>query len=122
MATLTPGRHVFLGAAGAATFPKTTLAPSISYRAKAVGQPLHLNGGTYKVTGHTVKDGGPVARRVYLCHQGHPELPIAATLTRGDSGYFEFLYLPNGMYTVYGVNEDGTENNVIFAHIPAVSM
>lgn len=126
MATITPGVYIFRGVDGTEPLVNTNSSVTNLYNYtkihKVVGIPINISGGNYKISGYTRKNGNPVSRKVYICHQSNPEIHIDCIVTKESDGYFEFRNLTNGVYTIYGVNEDGSENDVIYAHVQAVPM
>lgn len=78
--------------------------------------------GPYKISGTVSVEGVPSARKVYLAKENAPEVILEGTVSRASDGYFEFKFLASGTYTIYGVDDVGNLNDVIYARIAAVSM
>lgn len=79
-----------------------------------------FGGGTYKIEGSTTVLAVPAARIVNLYHQKSGIL--VAVAKTDDTGLFSFTGLQSGTYSVVGVNAEGVQNSVIFAHVTAVPM
>ena len=77
-------------------------------------------GGTYKVEGSTTVLAVPAARIVNLYDQKSGIL--VAVAKTNSTGLFSFTGLQSGTYSVVGVNAEGVQNSVIFAHVTAVPM
>jgi len=107
---------------GQLTAPSQTIntSPSTSRGGCLVGSRL-VTGGLYHVSGVTESAGVPVSRVVYLLSAISPNLIIDKQTTLSD-GLFDFKYLLPGDYSILGVNEAGTQNNVTYANITAVVM
>lgn len=77
-------------------------------------------GGQYKIVGSTTSLTLPVPRRVRLCYQ--PDGRIHAEQYTKADGLFEFRNLALGPWTVYGIDDTGVQNAVIYSHVLAVPM
>lgn len=129
MATVTPGNYVFKGADatngdnaysvgntnGAITSKPTKLH-------KVVGTPLNISADNYKITGTISVEGVPSRRMVYIAKSDKLDVFLAGTYSRSSDGYFEFLYLENGTYTVYAVDDVNGLNTVVYSRVQSVSM
>ncbi len=74
--------------------------------------------GDYCLSGVTTNMATPVPRRICLHDQVSRQL-IATTHSKAD-GVFEFDYLDNREFVVIGVDDSGTQNDIVFSHIAPV--
>lgn len=77
------------------------------------------NGG-YKIDGTTTQLGVPLARTVNLYEQKSGLL--VDVINTDKTGAFSFKELVAGTYSVVGVNAEGNQNSVIYAHVEAIPM
>ena len=77
-------------------------------------------GGQYKIVGSTTSLTLPVPRRVRLCYQPDGRTH-AEQYTKAD-GLFEFRNIAIGPWVVYGIDDTGVQNAVIYSHVLAVPM
>lgn len=80
----------------------------------APAAPTPYTGGYY-ISGDTTLMGDPAPRRVDLIDQKSGLL--ARRVHTGADGLFAFEDIGAGPWTVLGVNNDGSENSVVYAHI-----
>lgn len=98
----------------------TTIGAGYSFGGFAAGV-KPSRGEYYHIAGVTKNNGSPAARTVHLVDIGRGNQVVECQKT-GSDGVFDFKYLRQGVYTVIGVNEDGSQNDVIYANVSAVAM
>lgn len=106
--------------APAGLFLKTTGNEDYSQGGRFVGT-KPFKGEFYHISGTTLDNGTPSSREVYLINAINPYIIIEKQISLPD-GSFDFKYLLQGVYTVFGVNLSGSQDDVIHANITAVEM
>lgn len=74
--------------------------------------------GDYCLSGVTTNMATPAPRQICLYDQASRQL-IATTHSKAD-GVFEFDYLANREFVVIGVDDSGTQNDIVYSHITPV--
>ncbi len=75
--------------------------------------------GWYKITGTATLNGNPVAAHRIFLTPHNIALFVAGACT-GSDGVFLFDGLAPGKYTIYGIDQDGTTNGVIWDYVDSV--
>lgn len=125
MAGATNGRLLQFGDGFAILGPMISAPGAVYGRGSyaCLGPGMKLDHGQFKVTGYTLTIAtlAPLYRYVRLLDDLAGSI-IRGTVSRQSDGYYEFLYLPAGTYTVVGVDQNGVQNGVVAAHVVAVAM
>lgn len=78
-----------------------------------------LYSGAYKIAGVATLNGDPVSSRRIFLTPHNLAIFVGGAYSAAD-GTFLFDGLAAGKYTIYGVDQDGTTNGVIWDYVDAV--